>query len=87
MKIDYKSQDNLDQIIIYDFLPFPQTITIAKAKVGEEKGRIYITTGALHTTDPIHIERQSLAMQLAAAIARDFDYRWLVYTQQPDLLC
>lgn len=87
MKIDYKSQPNLDQIILSDFLPFPQTILISKSKVGPDAGKVYITTGDLHTDNPRHIERQAHAMQMASLIARDFDWRWKVYTQHPDLMC
>ena len=87
MKINYKSQDNLDYIMLSDYLPYPQTILIGKVKVGDEKGKIYITSGNLHTDNPFDIERQAHAMCIAARIARDFDYRWTVYTQHPDLIC
>lgn len=87
MKIDYKSQDNLDYIMLSDYLPYPQAIMIGKVKIGEEKGKVYITCGDLHTDNPLDIERQANAMNIAARIARDFDYRWKLYTQHPDLIC
>lgn len=83
VKIDYKTQDNLDQIILSDFLPFPHTISVSREK---SSGDIWITTGQLHTTEPLHVERQALAMQQAAMIARDFEYRWVVYASHPDLV-